>query len=67
VNQWLAPGFAGSDFGRSAQDSSADFGGTVGYLWNGKLGGEIAISTTPSFAFTPAAANVISGSPMVNT
>ena len=67
LNQWLASAFAGTDFGRSAQDSSTDFGGAVGYLWNGRIGGELAVSVTPNFAFTPAAASVISGSPMVNT
>src|SRR5262245_14444800 len=67
TNQWLASGFAGTDFGRSAESASADFGGTVGYLLKGKIGGEFAISLTPSFSFTPAAASVISGSPMVNT
>jgi hypothetical protein len=66
-NQWLASGFAGTDFGRSAQDGSADYGGTVGYLWGGKIGADFAVSMTPRFAFNPVAATVISGSPMVNT
>jgi len=67
TRQWLVSGFAGTDFGRSAQESSANYGGTVGYLWNGKFGGEVALSVTPNFSFNPAAASVISGPPMVNT
>ena len=66
-NQWLASGFAGSDFGRSAQDGSTNYGGTVGYMFSSRIGAEFAASVTPRFAFNPSAASVISGSPMVNT
>jgi hypothetical protein len=48
-NQWIASGFAGSNFANNADPSSPAFGGSIGYLWQGKWGGEFDASFTPDF------------------
>ena len=48
-NQWIASGFAGGNFANNAEPSSTAFGGSVGYLWNGKWGGEFDAGFTPDF------------------
>ena len=55
-SHWLASGFVGSNFG-SVNDldfsldrsRSFDWGGQVGYLWRGVVGGEFLVDFTPSF------------------
>ena len=48
-SHWLASGFAGSNFAMSASPGSGSFGGSVGYLWKGKVGAEVATGFTPNF------------------
>jgi len=54
-SHWLASGFVGSNFGSANNDlvsvdrsRSFDWGGQVGYLWRGVLGGEFLANFTPS-------------------
>jgi hypothetical protein len=48
-NQWIASGFAGGNFANNAEPSSTAFGGSIGYLWNGKWGAEFDAGFTPDF------------------
>src|SRR5215475_13240577 len=48
-NQWIASGFVGGNFANNADPTSPAFGGSVGYLWNGKWGGEFDAGFTPDF------------------
>src|SRR5262245_5019757 len=48
-SQWIASGFAGSNFGRNAEQASSEFGGSIGYLWKNKYGAEFDAGVTPSF------------------
>jgi hypothetical protein len=48
-SHWLASGFVGSNFGRNAEPSSGEFGGSIGYLWKSKFGAEFDTGFTPSF------------------
>jgi len=49
VSRWVASGFVGSNFGASSTGSAADFGGSIGYLWNNWVGGEFLAGFTPNF------------------
>jgi hypothetical protein len=49
TNQWIASGVVGSTFARSADSANVDFGGTLGYLWNGMLGAEFLAGFAPRF------------------
>lgn len=49
-SHWTVAGFVGSNFGgNSAVDASTSFGGQVGYLWRGVVGGEVIADLAPSF------------------
>jgi len=48
-SHWDVAGFVGSNFGASANSSSLDFGGQVGYLYKGVVGGEFLADFAPSF------------------
>lgn len=48
-SHWLASAFAGASFGEQMDESSPDFGGTVGYLWRGVFGGEFQANLSPEF------------------
>ncbi|HVZ23770.1 MAG TPA: hypothetical protein VG871_22005 [Vicinamibacterales bacterium] len=48
-SHWDVAGFVGSNFGASANSSSVDFGGQVGYLYKGVVGGEFLADFAPSF------------------
>jgi len=55
-SHWLASGFVGGNFGSTNNDfvtvdrsRSFDWGGQIGYLWRGVVGGEFLASFTPSF------------------
>jgi hypothetical protein len=48
-NQWMASGFAGSNFANNADPASPAFGGSIGYLWNSKWGAEFDAGFTPDF------------------
>jgi hypothetical protein len=55
-SHWLASGFVGGNFGSTNNEfltvdrsRSFDWGGQVGYLWRGVVGGEFLASFTPSF------------------
>lgn len=50
-SHWLASGFVGSDFGIDTNDSSVNFGGTIGYLWRGTIGGEFLANFSPNVEF----------------
>src|SRR5579871_3845548 len=39
-SHWTAAAFLGSNFGAAAANSTLDFGGEVGYLYRGLVGGE---------------------------
>ncbi len=63
-NQWFASAFVGSNYGATAESSSVDFCGAVGYLWNRMVGGELLASFAPSFHLTNA---LLASAPNVNT
>jgi len=42
-------GFVGSNFAMNASPGSADFGGSIGYLWKDKIGAEFDTGFTPNF------------------
>src|SRR5262245_50889365 len=46
---WLASRFLGPNFGRNAEPSSGEFGGSIAYLWEGKYGVEFDTAFTPDF------------------
>jgi hypothetical protein len=48
-NEWLASGFAGSNFANNAEPASTAFGGSIGYLWNSRWGAEFDAGFTPNF------------------
>jgi hypothetical protein len=48
-SHWTIAGFVGSNFGNSTIDPSVAFGGQVGYLWRGMVGGEALADFAPSF------------------
>lgn len=55
-SHWLASGFVGANFGSGNSDffsadrsRSFDWGGQIGYLWRGIVGGEFLANFTPSF------------------
>jgi hypothetical protein len=48
-SHWLASAFAGTNFGEQLDEPSADFGGSIGYLWRGVVGGEFQANLTPEF------------------
>jgi outer membrane protein with beta-barrel domain len=48
-SHWTVAGFVGSNFGKSTLDPSVAFGGQVGYLWKGMVGGEVLADFAPSF------------------
>ena len=48
-SRWTAAGFVGANYGASTNGSSVDFGGQVGYLWRGFVGGEFIADFAPRF------------------
>jgi hypothetical protein len=56
-SHWIASGFVGSDFARTATGSSVDFGGSVGYLWKNWVGGEFLAGFAPNFQLQSTATN----------
>src|SRR5262245_50809878 len=48
-SHWIASGFVGSNFGRNAESSSTEVGGSIGYLWASKFGAEFDTGFTPNF------------------
>jgi hypothetical protein len=48
-SRWTAAGFVGANYGASATSSSVDFGGQVGYLYRGIIGGEFLADFVPRF------------------
>jgi len=48
-SHWLVSGFVGSNFAMNASPSSADFGGSIGYLFKDKVGAELVTGFTPNF------------------
>jgi hypothetical protein len=61
---WFASGFVGSNFGNSADSSSVDFGGSIGYLWRGYVGPEFQASFAPRFQL---ANSLLAQNPNVNS
>jgi hypothetical protein len=53
-SRWTAAGFVGANYGASAVSSSVDFGGQVGYLYRGIIGGEFIADFAPRFNITNA-------------
>lgn len=53
-SRWTAAGFVGANYGASATSSSIDFGGQVGYLYRGIIGGEFLADFAPKFNLTNA-------------
>ncbi len=67
-SHWLASGFVGSSFAQEAEDPAFDFGGTVGYLWRGVLGGEFQANFSPEFELTPGRSALLLGNqPWINS
>lgn len=67
-SHWLASGFVGSSFGNEAADPSVDFGGTVGYLWRGIVGGEFQANFSPEFTLEePRSALLLGAKPWINS
>ena len=48
-SRWTAAGFVGANYGASTTSSSVDFGGQVGYLYRGIIGGEFLADFAPNF------------------
>jgi hypothetical protein len=48
-SRWTAAGFVGANYGASTTGSSVDFGGQVGYLYHGFVGGEFLADFGPRF------------------
>jgi hypothetical protein len=48
-SHWTAAGFVGSNFGATADDPSIDYGGQIGWLWHGIIGGEAIGDFAPKF------------------
>src|SRR5712691_2286177 len=66
TSRWIASGFVGSNFGASTTGTAADFGGSVGYVWNSLVGAEFLAGFTPKFQIQNPA--LFAGqSPQVNT
>lgn len=65
-NQWMASGFAGSNFGNNADPASTVFGGSVGYLVNSRFGAEFDASFAPNFELQNNFFG-IGETPMINT
>jgi hypothetical protein len=69
-SHWTAAGFVGGNFGGSnfggttSMDSSVDFGGQVGYLYRGIVGGEFLADFTPQFQMNNA---LFADNPNLNT
>jgi hypothetical protein len=53
-SRWTAAGFVGANYGASTTSSSVDFGGQVGYLFRGMIGGEFIADFAPNFNLTNA-------------
>ena len=53
-SRWTAAGFVGANYGASTTGSSVDFGGQVGYLYRGFIGGEFLADFAPRFNMTNA-------------
>ncbi|HUK35172.1 MAG TPA: hypothetical protein VLV86_14740 [Vicinamibacterales bacterium] len=53
-SRFTAAGFVGANYGASATSSSVDFGGQVGYLYRGIVGGEFIADFAPNFNITNA-------------
>jgi hypothetical protein len=67
-SHWLASGFVGSNFGADTDGASVNFGGNIGYLWRGALGGEFSAAFTPDFQLDPGRSALIAGEqPQVNS
>jgi hypothetical protein len=72
-SHWLASGFVGSNFGSTNNDffsvdrsRSFDWGGQIGYLWRGVVGGEFLANFTPSFGVDTLGV-VLNDNPHVNS
>jgi hypothetical protein len=48
-SHWVGSGFLGSNFGTDAEEAGFDFGGSIGYLWNGAIGAEFQANFSPEF------------------
>jgi hypothetical protein len=68
-SEWLASAFVGSSFGaEDAEEASLDFGGSVGYLWRGAIGGEFLANFSPDFNLDPTRSVLLSNeAPWINT
>jgi hypothetical protein len=69
-SHWTAAGFVGGNFGgtnfggTTNMDSSVDFGGQIGYLFHGVIGGEFLADFTPKFQMNNA---LFANNPNLNT
>jgi opacity protein-like surface antigen len=67
-SHWLASGFVGSQFGRDVDSSTVDFGGSIGYLWNGAFGAEFQANFAPDFDLEPNRSALLLGErPSINS
>ena len=63
-SHWTASGFVGSEFGSNVSEASVDFGGQLGYLFNGIVGGELLADFAPKSKLGNA---LFANNPMLNT
>jgi hypothetical protein len=67
-SHWFASGFVGSDFGDNVDNASVNFGGNVGYLWHGWVGGELLANFSPNFSLDPGRRALLGGEePWIST
>jgi hypothetical protein len=63
-SHWMASGFVGSNFGDNVDAAKLDFGGSVGWMYRGAIGGEFLAGFSPDFQLSN---NVLAEQPQVNT
>ena len=66
-SHWLASIGAGTNFAQDVDDPRFDFGGGVGYLWHGVVGGEFMANFSPEFHVEGGRSLLIEDEPWVNT
>lgn len=63
-SHWMASGFVGSNFGDNVDAAELDFGGSIGWMFKGAIGGEFLAGFSPNFQLRN---NVLAEQPQVNT
>jgi hypothetical protein len=67
-SHWIGSAFVGGNFGQDSDESSVNFGGSVGYLWRGIAGGEFMADFAPDFRLEPGRSALLNDSePWINS